>query len=132
MILRDFHPDDLEHIKAMEPFMENPEGWEGVAERSIAITAEVDGEPVACGGVVVGKEGVFWARSSGKHKTKVYRGIKEGLRILVESLGDMVYSAIILDGFDAGDKLARRLGFRKTDMTVEYKDHLYHRYVLWG
>jgi len=130
MILRDFRPEDLRDVKAIEPFMANPQGWEEVVENSIAITAEVNGKPIACGGVVVGKEAVFWARSSGKCKTKVYRGLKEGLRILTESLGDMVYSAIILDGFKMGDRLARRLGFRKTGTTIEHDNHIYHRYVL--
>jgi hypothetical protein len=131
MRLRDFKPEDLVTIKAIEPFAENPQGWEEVIENSIAITAEVNGEPIACGGVVVGKEAVFWARSSGKCKTKIYRGLKEGLRILTESLGDMVYSAIIADEFEMGDRLARRLGFRKTDMVIEYHNHTYHRYRLW-
>jgi len=131
MIIRDFKPEDLKTIKAIEPFMENPEGWEKVINNSIAFTAEEDGRPIACGGVVVGEEAMMWARTNGKATIKVYRALKEGLRILIDELGDMEYIAFILDGFDIGRRFAERFGFKKTNTTIEHDNHVYHRYRLW-
>ncbi len=131
MIIRNFRPSDLDDIRAMEPYMEVVEGWEEVVEHSITLTAEHKGVPIACGGVVVGERAMFWARTDGTHKFKVFRGLKEGLRILVKALGDMEYYALILDGFTKGRMLAERLGFERTDTTVEHDNHIYHRYKLW-
>ena len=130
MIVRDFELKDLETIKAIEPFMDLPPNWESVKDSIIGITAIENGKPIGCGGVVVGEEGVFWARLDGTISSDGYRALVEGVKILTDSLGDMVYSTLVLEGFRKGRRLVEKLGFRKTDTTVEHDNHIYHRYVL--
>lgn len=127
---RDFQISDLNSIEPIEPYMEIVEDWDKVKDNAIGITAVEDGVPIACGGVIVGEEARFWVRSSGAKPFALFRIIQEAKSILMDSLGDMVYSALILSGFGRGEKLARILGFRKTDKTVEYNNKTYYRYVL--
>ena len=130
MIIRQLQSDDISIIETIEPFAEATDGWQDVIDKDLSYTLEQDGKPIACGGVIVGKEAMFWMRSDGTHIVKMMRAAKAVVQILTEVLGNMVYSTLVLEGFDKGDKFIRRLGFRKTDISINNNDRIYNRYEL--
>lgn len=130
MIIRILEPNDIDAISAIEPFAESTDGWRDVIDEDLSYTLEENGKPIACGGVVIGKEAMFWMRSDGTHLTKMMRAAKAIVKILTEAIGDMVYSTLVLDGFVNGEKFVERLGFNKTGSSVNNNDRIYNRYTL--
>ena len=94
-----------------------------------------DGKVMACGGVafLTDTTGVAWMRMSRLCKGKPFRwarSIKVAFKLALETLDDMDIYTYIIDGFCAGDRIARSCGLKMTDEYEEHNGNRYYKYVV--
>ena len=83
-------------------------------DNGIGVTVEQDGVVLGCGGIVLMSDdmGEVWIRISKKAKPiAVMTGLKAGLKILRNSYKDVALTCRVIEGFEKGHKLVKRLGF---------------------
>jgi hypothetical protein len=130
--LREFKLEDFTAIEnAVEPFC-TADDVNGATEQGIAVTA-TDGACMACGGIcMMEDEGIAWMKISEGCKDNAYawaRTIKEAFSLMIESV-DMPVVTYILKGFCQGDRLARAIGMKKTNIKAEFNGNIYYKYTV--
>jgi hypothetical protein len=131
--LLEYKPEHYEAIQdAVEPFSA-PKDDIGVDGKGVAVTAS-DGDVMACGGIVYTSdtEGMVWVRVSKKCQENAFvwaRTIREAFKLMVESTNLNVFTYVI-DGFKAGDRLARSIGLKRTDESEEQNGKVYYKYTV--
>jgi len=121
IFIRPFEKDDLTAFDPIEPIGQehSPEMLQAIENSGLAVTGLRDGRVIGCGGThpVNEAQGEIWLRLSKdclNHKLDTLRWIREGLKIIEETYPFNQLNAVIKCSFDKGVKLARFLGFCKT------------------
>jgi len=94
-----------------------------VFDRGIGVTVEDDGVVLGCGGVILHNDelGELWLKlSRGTKAITAMTGIYAGLKILRNSFEGVTLFCRVKDGFDKGERLARRLGFKRDRLEDNY------------
>ena len=130
--LREYRVEDYTAIKdAVEPFCIDGD-IDLATTQGIAITA-TDGDVMACGGIcMLEDEGMAWMKISKRCRENAYvwaRTIKEAFALMIESV-DMPVSLYVLKGFCHGDRLARSIGMKRTDIKEELNGNTYFKYTV--
>jgi len=134
--IRKYKDGDIEAIgEVIEPLV--TEGVKEYADHSLYLTMDVNGKPMASGGLVALDEETAegWvAISKNMCKESIFvrmgllRALREALDVINEHLGFPMTFVGVLEGFTDGVKLAGFLGFKKTDQTFTKDGLLYHYY----
>ena len=105
-------------VREADFFLSSVKGWEEAAERwesvGPAFTLMIDDVPEACGGIAMiddtfGECWVLIPRSV--HGIIVYRAILRGLNFLIARHNFRRVQAFIVEGFEKGFRLVKKLGF---------------------
>lgn len=136
--LREYKKGDLEAIgEAVEPFYRSDKLGK-YDNQGLFMTMELNGTPVATGGLILSDEDTAeaWIKVSKKmlvennvlSKIRLLKSFSEALDVIDECLEfPMVYTAV-LDGFERGEKFAEFLGFVDTDQTADIDGRKYNYY----
>lgn len=138
MILgRKFEPEDWEKIDdAVEPFspLDCDKDFFEIINRSLAITGVEDGTVMACGGItyISDNEGVIWLKVSKKCLNRSYfwaRSILDTFRIMTDSIGEMKLHTYVLAKFCRGERMAKMIGLKRTDIIETLNGNIYYKYT---
>jgi hypothetical protein len=136
--LRPYEDGDIEAIgDAVEPFLQESK-YQEHANQGLYMTMELDGDPVACGGLVMADSdnAEAWIKVSNSllKKTEILvriqliNAFEKALDIIDESLGFPVIFAAILDGFLKGERFAEAIGFRRIGESCKKDSRSYNYY----
>ncbi len=103
-----------------------------IIQNGINTSIVEDDKVLACGGVVYVKKDIAeaWIKVSAEAKgIKLLRIIRDGFKILIESMKGIIIQSYVLSGFKQGEKLAEFLGFYKTVDSIDINGERYDRYV---
>jgi hypothetical protein len=133
IFLRVYKKGDCFKVKdSVEAFPELGEIDEA-SKRGIAVTALEDGQEMGCGGIsfINEKEGLIWLKLDKRcslHPCKWAKKVKEVFNIMIDCAGKIKIYAYVRDGFCEGERLAKWIKLKKTDMTEKYKGNTYNIY----
>lgn len=128
--MRKFKPEDMkgEWLEYGAGMIED----ETILAKCINLTAVDDGKVVACGGVTIGEDVVFWmsVKKNIKRPVALIKAMQEALKSFMANLDVDRAITYIRDGFKQAEKLDILLGFRPTGEQVEFKNRIYNRYEI--
>lgn len=106
---------------------------EDVLANCVSATVVDDGEIVACGGILMAEEPIFWmgVKKNIQKPIALIKTIKRFISIAMDDLKIDRAVAFIRDGFTQAEKLDRILGFKSTDRQETINNKLYNRYEIW-
>jgi hypothetical protein len=106
----------------------------GLLKNGVNFTMVENGKVICCGGVVYVDENnaESWIRLSTRAAQKplaILKTVKVGFDMITRSLGAINVSSHVLEGFEAGERLAEYLGFKKTEDFMLINDKKYNKYA---
>jgi len=124
--IRPFKKSDLSAFEPMERGIAvyNPELAQAIEDSGLSVTGIRKGKIVGCGGVhpLDDEQGELWLRLSKdykKHKLDTLRCLRDGFKIIAETIGFRQINATIRCGFEQSIKLAKSLGFVQTECRTQ-------------
>jgi len=132
ILYRPFELQDWIDIKAVEPFCPDfpTDNFLNAVKNGAAVTAVQDDKIIACGGIVFLDDTFLWLKvAKGYQSIELAKVIIETAEFLIQTVKTPIYT-YVLKNFKKGEKLAKLVGFKKTNETKEYNHHTYMKYVV--